>query len=119
VWRAAFFVALFGFAGFVALDLVFDALNVDDLEVFGFPDDDVTFVGKTTVEDYVGPFFGRDLPPADSSGLVPVSLLAFLQTEPLDNPLRRDPVCVRRNSLLPRVNLLHEKADSSSPADPA
>ncbi len=63
MWRAAFFVALFGFAGFVVSDVVFDALNVDDLEVFGFPDDDVTFVGKTTVEDHISPFFGRDLPP--------------------------------------------------------
>ena len=117
-WRAAFFVALFGFAGFVVSDVVFDALNVNDLQVFGVPDDDVILVANT-VEGQADPTSGPDFPLADSSGLVPVSLLAFPRTEPLDNPPRTDPLRARRDSLLPRVNLLHENADSSSPADPA
>jgi hypothetical protein len=86
--------------------------------VFGVPDDDVILVANT-VEGQADPTSGPDFPLADSSGLVPVSLLAFPRTEPLDNPPRTDPLRARRDSLLPRVNLLHENADSSSPADPA
>jgi len=119
VCRAAFPVVLLAFACFVGFDIVFDALNVNDLQAFGFPDDDVALVAVSTLQDCARSFIGPDLASSDWYAAVPPSLLALPRTGPLGHQSQRGPLRVWRNVLLPRLNLLLERTGSSSSADPA
>jgi hypothetical protein len=119
-WRRACFVALFVFSAFIISDVLFDAWDVDDFQVFGLHDEDVIPDGSM-VRGHAERFLRQDLPPADSPRILGLPLSALFRTNSIDTSSPPKAVLhIRHYCVLPRVNLHHEKTHSSSlSVDPA